>query len=119
MRRPGAAAWRLKSAVLTQSGGEEWMKDAVILLTTSAHRRRDCEGEGEGEATGSSGASGAEGAGKRKKANSEENVVGEWLAWSLPITLSDGDINKILDVLPSHAALEDCGGVRPCIKWMD
>ena len=86
------------------------MKDAVILLTTSAHRRRDCEGESE-----AAGAGGAGRAGEAQKADSDESVVGEWLAWSLPVTLSDGDINKILDVLPSHAALEDCGGVRPCI----
>jgi hypothetical protein len=40
-------AWRLKPAVLTQSGGEAWMRDAVGLLLVSAHRRRDCE-QGEG-----------------------------------------------------------------------
>lgn len=35
--------------------------------------------------------------------------VGEWLAWSLPSEVSDGDITEMLSALPTHAALEDCG----------
>ena len=110
-------AWRLKSAVLTQSGGEEWMRDAVSLLSTSCHRRIDCEGEGVGGAGGGEGSDAKDGGEISKNKNKDDDekggepvmTVGEWLAWSLPVTLSDGDITKILDVLPSHAALEDNG----------
>ena len=46
-----AVAWRVDPAVLTQSGGEEWMRDAVRLLAVGCHRRRDLEDPSERRAT--------------------------------------------------------------------
>lgn len=42
--KPRVVAWRLDPATLTQSGGEAWMRDAVLLLRSGLERREDLEG---------------------------------------------------------------------------
>ena len=90
-----AVAWRVDPAVLTQSGGEEWMRDAVRLLAVGCHRRRDLEGPIR--------ASGDDDDDDRDATRNRS------LAWSLPLDVSDVDLYKLLRALPTHERLCDAG----------
>ena len=90
-----AVAWRVDPAVLTQSGGEEWMRDAVRLLAVGCHRRRDLEGPIR--------ASGDDDDDDRDATRNRS------LAWSLPLDVSDVDLYKLLRALPTHERLRDAG----------
>ena len=95
-----AVAWRIDPAVLTQSGGEEWMRDAVHLLAVGCERRRDLEvnirasgGETRDDDDGGGG----------------DGTRDRWLAWSLPLDVSDVDLYRLLRALPTHERLRDAG----------
>ena len=74
--------WRIRAEVFTQSGGMQWMRDAVGLLMCGAVRRQDFD---------------------------ELGVDGKalWLGWSVAPGTSDGDIAKVLRWIPSHASMSD------------
>ena len=96
-------AWRMDPAVLTQSGGEEWTRDAVGLLAASARRRRSLEGLGEAAAA------------EEEDADGSRAEFGDVLAWSLRPEMSDRAISAILAAVPSHESLEDRGGVAGAV----
>lgn len=83
-------AWIVSPAVFTQSGGVDWMRDAVHAIASGADRRVDLEGDPVGKSLPLSDA------GKR-------------LAWSLPLELRDGDIDEVLSQIPTKARLENAG----------
>ena len=88
--KPRVVAWRLDPATLTQSGGEAWMRDAVLLLRSGLERREDLEGP-------------PAPAVPPAPASDERQPLPAHLVWSLPAHVSDVDLYKILAKLPDHA----------------
>ncbi len=74
--------WRVRAEIFTQSGGKQWMCDAVDLLMRGAVRRPDFDETGEGGRA-------------------------LWLAWCVTPETSDNDISEILRWIPGHNSLSD------------
>lgn len=101
--KPRVVAWRLDPATLTQSGGEAWMRDAVLLLRSGLERREDLEGP-------------PAPAVPPAPASDERQPLPAHLVWSLPAHVSDVDLYKILAKLPDHASLRESGPAGAIVR---
>ena len=97
--RQVAVAWRIDPALLTQSGGEGWMRDAVTMLSTACVRRRDLETMLINDQDNVN----------SNDSNHEKETPGgvqnKYLAWQLPMDLGDLDLYKLLMKLPDRKTL--------------
>ena len=96
--RTVAVVWRVNPAVLTQSGGVGWMKDAVRLLCTTCVRRGDLETQMSDEIT-------QPGVNEMLHDEKETSLQSKWLAFQLPLDLGDVDLYKLLMKLPDRKDL--------------